>query len=62
MGELARQMREEYDVMARDSLECVYARGEGIEARGEFCVCGVYVGMCGCEKIMRPMGRGCVTA
>ena len=44
------------------SLECVYARGEGIEAPGEiFCVCGVCVGMCGCEKIMRRGGRGCVT-
>jgi len=40
--------------MASDSLECVYARGEGIEAPGEFfCVCGVCVCMCGCEKIMR---------
>lgn len=55
--------RDEYDVTARDSLECVYARGEGIEAPGEiFCVCGVCVGMCGCEKIMRRGGRGCVTA
>ena len=45
------------------SLECVYARGEGIEALGEiFGVCGVCVGMCGCEKIMRRGGRGCVTA
>ena len=45
------------------SLECVYARGEGIEAPGEiFCVCGVCVGMCGCEKIIRRGGRGCVTA
>ena len=45
------------------SLACVYARGEGIEAPGEiFCVCGVCVGMCGCEKIMRRGGRGCVTA
>ena len=26
------------------------------------CVCGVCVGMCGCEKIMRHGGRGCVTA
>ena len=49
--------------MTRDSLECVYARGEGIEAPGEiFYVCGVCVGMCGCEKIMRRGGRGCVTA
>ena len=31
--------RDEYDVTARDSLECVYARGEWIEAPGEFCVC-----------------------
>ena len=35
--------RDEYDVMARDSLERVYARGEGIEAQGEFsfvwCLC-----------------------
>jgi len=54
---------DEYDVTARDSLECVYARGEGIEAPGEFfCVCGVCVGMCGCEKITRRGGRGCVTA
>ena len=38
-------------------------KGEGIEAPGEiFCVCGVCVGMCGCEKIMRRGGRGCVTA
>ena len=37
--------------------------GEGIEAPGEiFGVCGVCVGMCGCEKIMRRGGRGCVTA
>ena len=36
--------RDEYDVTARDSLECVYARGEGIEARGEFfCVVSVLV-------------------
>ena len=55
--------RDEYDVTARDSLECVYARGEGIEAPGKkFCVCGVCVGMCGCEKILRRGGRGCVTA
>ena len=54
--------RDEYDVMARDALECVYAKGEGIEARGEFFLCGVCVGMCGCEKIMRRGGRGCVTA
>ena len=55
--------RDEYDVTTRDALECVYARGEGIEAPGEiFCVCGVCVGMCGCEKIMRRGGRGCVTA
>ena len=39
--------RDEYDVMARDSLECVYARGEGIEAPGEiFCVCVVFVLVC----------------
>ena len=25
-------------------------------------LCGVCVGMCGCEKIMRRGGRGCVTA
>ncbi len=54
--------RAEYDVTARDALECVYARGEGIEARGECFLCGVCVGMCGCEKITRPGGRGCVTA
>ena len=55
--------RDEYDVTARDSLECVYARGEGIDAPGEiFCVWCVCVGMCGCEKIMRCGGRGCVTA
>ena len=49
--------------MARDSLECVYARGELIEAPGEYIfVCGVCVGMCGCEKITRHGGRGCVTA
>ena len=55
--------RDEYDVTARDSLECVYARGEWIEAPGEyFFMCGVCVGMCGCEKIMRRGGRGCVTA
>ena len=53
--------RYNYDVTARDSLECVYARGEGIEAQGDF-LCGVYVGLCGCEKITRPRGRGCVTA
>ena len=35
VGEIAREMREvererdEYDVTARDSLECVYARGSG---------------------------------
>ena len=28
--------RDEYDVTARDSLECVYARGEWIEAPGEY--------------------------
>ena len=49
--------RYEYDVTARDSLECVYAREEGIEARGDF-LCGVCVGMCGCEKITRLGGRG----
>ena len=27
-----------------------------------FFVCGVCVGMCGCEKITRRGGRGCVTA
>ena len=27
-----------------------------------FLVCGVCVGMCGCEKITRRGGRGCVTA
>ena len=43
----------------RDSLECVYARGEGVEAPGEiFYVCGVCVGMCGCEKIMRRGAEG----
>ena len=42
VGEIAREMREvyrerdEYDVKVRDPLECVYARGEGIETRGEF--------------------------
>ena len=51
------------DIKARDSLECVYARGEWIEAPREyFCVCGVCVGMCGCEKITRRGGRGCVAA
>ena len=56
--------RDEYDVTARDSLECVYARGEWIEALGEYfvCVCEVCVGMCGCDKITRRGGRGCVTA
>ena len=40
-----------------------YDGGEGIEAPGEiFCVCGVCVGMFGCEKIMRRGGRGRVTA
>ena len=24
-------------------------------------MCGVCVGMCGCEKITRPTGKGCVT-
>ena len=33
------------------------ARGEGIEARGDF-LCGVCVGMCGCEKITRPGAEG----
>ena len=47
--------------MPRDALECVYARGEGIEARGENMLCVVRVGMCACKKIMRPGGRGCVT-
>ena len=47
--------------MVRDDLECVYARVEGIEARGENILCGVCVGMCGCEKITRRGGRGCVT-
>ena len=37
--------RDEYDVTARDSLECVYARGEGIEAPGDF-FCVVYVLVC----------------
>ena len=32
-----------------------------IEAPGEFFLCGVCVGMCGCEKITGPGGRGCVT-
>ena len=57
--------REEYDVTTRDSIPLsVYMQGGGgIEAPGEiFCVCGVCVGMCGCEKITRPGGRGCVTA
>ena len=31
--------RDEYDVTARDSLECVYARGEWIEAPGEYIFC-----------------------
>ena len=31
--------RDEYDVTARDSLECVYARGEWIEAPGEYILC-----------------------
>ena len=35
--------RDEYDVTVRDSLECVYARGEGIEARGVFFVVSVLV-------------------
>ena len=40
---------------------CV-CKGGGIEARGEKNLCGVCVGMCGCEKITRPRGGGCVTA
>ena len=41
------RQRDEYDVTARDSLECVYARGEWIEAPGEFfCVCVVSVLVC----------------
>ena len=36
--------RDEYDVTARDALECVHARGDGIEARGDFfCVVSVLV-------------------
>ena len=70
MGEIAQEMRvvsRERGIWRDDkrfhSLECVYARGDGIEAPGEiFCVCGVCVGMCGCEKIMRRGGRGYVTA
>ena len=43
--------------MTSRPLECVYARG--VEAPGEFfCVCGVCVGMCGCEKIMRRGAEG----
>ena len=33
-------------------------KGEGIEARGEFFLCGVCVGMCGCEKITRCGAEG----
>ena len=52
VGEIAREMRvvykerDEYDVTARDSLECIYARGEWREAPGEYiflCVVCWYV-------------------
>ena len=52
MGEIAREMsglereRDEYDVTTRDSLECVYARGEWIEAPGEYIFCVVSVLVC----------------
>lgn len=41
----------------------VYMQG-GVDrgTRRIFFLCGVCVGMCGCEKITRRGGRGCVTA
>ena len=40
----------------------VYMQGGGDRGTRRIFLCGVYVGMCGCEKIMRHRGRGCVTA
>ena len=51
-------------MMSRQEIPLGVYMQEGIEAPGEYfvCVCGVCVGMCGCEKITRCGGRGCVTA
>ena len=55
--------RDEYDARTRDSLPLsVYLQGGGDRGTRRFFVCGVCVGMCGCEKITRTRDRGCVTA
>ena len=54
--------RDEYDVTTRDSIPLsVYMQGGGNRGTSRnflrvWCLC------CGCEKIMRCGGRGCVTA
>ena len=55
-------LERETNMMSRREIPLsVYMEGGGDRGIKRIFLCGVCVGMCGCEKIMRHGGRGCIT-
>ena len=57
-----RGLESEMNMMSQREIPLsVYMQGGGDRGTRRIFLCGVCVGMCGCEKITRRGGRGCVT-